>query len=579
MLRLTHDHYLSTIAAFIGHAHSHSRASHASSTGQMYELVREIVEMVCKLLTIVEAVLQHPDVPSNRLGNLRIAKEGLYSVTSSLAESVRLLTVALPPDRSEEQEKNELLRSATGALKAGADCVASVKMCLTRSVGERQFILNIPRLEDGSVRTAVAEYPGDVNLSSLTSPLSPLTPLTPSTPHDPTIRQELPLKPQTSDSGFNASATASPNIPAPLYIHKGPIDEEIGSPTLSYARTDDDGTTWEGSTRSLGGRDDDRGWPSDSFSIPLFSLQTQANGSSVAWMFLPSYPPDEIAYNSDGHIVGATLAALIEKMTPHDVVVDATFSSIFFLTFRLFCKPAEMVEQLISRYNILPPAGLSEDMSDIWQHRKGVPVRLRVSNFIKMWVESYWRPGVDDEALFPLVQFTKNALSLYFAVPARRILDLLEMRSRAHSSVSARGDRIRDPGMSLNPPAGVISEVPRPLMTKTLLNALRAKNFSQISITDFDTMELARQMTVMECQLYCAIKPEEVLETGQDGANPVNVRAMSSLSTLVTGWVSESILNEPDLKKRIALVKFFVKVADVSCRLVRSIFAVVHVYH
>jgi hypothetical protein len=34
------------------------------------------------------------------------------------------------------------------------------------------------------------------------------------------------------------------------------------------------------------------------------------------------------------------------------------------------------------------------------------------------------------------------------------------------------------------------------------------------------------------------------------------------LSTVITGWVAESILNEPDIKKRTALVKFFVKVAD-----------------
>jgi hypothetical protein len=37
----------------------------------LYDLVREIVEMVCKLLTIVEAVMNHPDVPTHRLGNLK----------------------------------------------------------------------------------------------------------------------------------------------------------------------------------------------------------------------------------------------------------------------------------------------------------------------------------------------------------------------------------------------------------------------------------------------------------------------------------------------------------------------------
>jgi len=133
----------------------------------------------------------------------------------------------------------------------------------------------------------------------------------------------------------------------------------------------------------------------------------------------------------------------------------------------------------------------------------------------------------------------------------------------AESSVSPRGDRMRDPGMSINPPSAPPSEIPRPSMTKTLLAALRSKNFSSISITDFDALELARQLTIMECDLYCAIQPEEVLETGQEGAKPpVNVRAVSTLSTVITGWVAESILNEPDIKKRQALIKFFIKVAD-----------------
>ena len=143
-LRRTHAQYLSTIAAFIGHAHVHSRSSHAASTGHMYELVREIVEIVCKLLVVVEAVLHHPTVPIHKAANLKLAKDGLYNVTSGLAESVRLLTGSLPPDMTEEQEKTALIRSATDALKAGADCVAAVKMCLIRSSGEQPFIIEQP---------------------------------------------------------------------------------------------------------------------------------------------------------------------------------------------------------------------------------------------------------------------------------------------------------------------------------------------------------------------------------------------------------------------------------------------------
>ena len=44
----------------------------------------------------------------------------------------------------------------------------------------------------------------------------------------------------------------------------------------------------------------------------------------------------------------------------------------------------------------------------------------------------------------------------------------------------------------------------------------------------------------------------------------MNVKAVSALSTAITGWVAESILDESDIKKRTGLVKFFIKLADVS---------------
>jgi hypothetical protein len=246
--------------------------------------------------------------------------------------------------------------------------------------------------------------------------------------------------------------------------------------------------------------------------------------------------------------------------------VDPAFSAVFFLTFRLFSTPLALVEALINRYNIMPPSNLSEDEMLIWQQHKGIPIRLRVSNFVKTWLEMYWRPGVDDIALSHLSSFTKDALLHYFPAPSQRILDLISMRQDSNTSlVSPKSERVRDPGMSINPPSYTLSEVPRPTMTKTLLATLRGKNFDTVAITDFDALELARQLTIMECDLYCAIQPEEVLETGQEGTKPpVNVRAVSSLSTVITGWVAENILNEHDIKKRTLLVKFFIKVADVS---------------
>ena len=600
-LRFTHDHYLSTIAAFIGHAHSHSRTSYASSTGVLYDLVKEIVEMVCKLLTIVEAVMQHPDIPPNRVSSLKSAKEGLYNVTSSLAESVRLLTLSLPPTMSEEAEKQILLRSATGALKAGADCVSAVKLSLSRSGGDKPFIVNLPNVDNVIAQPFTPLKPNSISVSKSLSEGAGTNGyhLSGMEDEDLTIQAQSPSpvqrsspaqRPREISSGSDNSLLSksswmhsdetratSPDegkLPPIVIIPLTPIEPGLASPTspTSIAPTDEDGTTWEGSHRGhVTGNDfEEKIIHGELPNVPVEAIGRFGVDPSV-WMFGHDYSLEDVAYNTDGHLVGATMEVLVEKMTPHDSLVDPAFAAIFFLTFRLFSSPSDLVDALIARYNLLPPAGISAQDVHIWQQRKGIPVRLRVSNFIKTWVELYWRSGVDDTVIPVLTTFTEGGLASLFPTPAQRILDLLNMRKQSSDlSISPKADRTRDPGMSINPPMPITptSEIPRPTMTKTLLVSLRKKDFANIAITDFDALELARQLTIMECNLYCAIQPEEILESGQEGATlPVNVRAVSSLSTVITGWVAESILNEPDIKRRTALVKFFVKVADVSCYL------------
>jgi hypothetical protein len=545
----------------------------------LYDLVKEIVEMVCKLLTIVEAVMQHPDVPANRVGNLKQAKEGLYNVTSSLAESVRLLTVSLPSSTSEEAEKQVLLRSATGAVQPAADCVAAVKICLSRSISDKPFIVNLPTVDNLMTR--------------------PLTPAVLSTPgYDPATMNgyhfngeedhtiQAPMSSPTlrsrqissgsdnssiSKSSFDQSDETRATSPDTLKSISPQAPLEPDSPP-----TEDDETTPDG---NIPGQQNIHGLEESivqgEVPPPPVAPVPEYIQDPTGWMFGQDYRPEDIAYNNEGHLVGATMDVLVEKMTPHDSIVDPAFAAVFFLTFRLFSSPLALVDAVITRYNLMPPQGISNEDLHLWQQKKGIPVRLRVSNFIKMWVELYWRSGIDDVALMPLTNFTREGLAIFFQGPAQRILDLLNMRRKSSDlTISPQlGERARDPGMSINPPLIMTpsGEIPRPLMTKALLAALRKKDFPSISVTEFDPLELSRQMTIMECHLYCLIQPEEILESGQDGATPpVNVKAVTSLSTVITGWVAESILDEPDIKKRTALVKFFIKIADVSILFYRS---------
>ncbi|KAI5118083.1 hypothetical protein M0805_009163 [Coniferiporia weirii] len=638
-LRATHDSLLSTIAAFIGHVHAHSRAAHPSSTGHLFALVRQIVDIVCKLLTIVDAVMGVNGVPSMKRIILENAKEHLYQMACVLADAVRDMasgTGAPPPE--EEEERGHLLKVATDALKAGSDCVSAVKTCLARPLNAPPFIIMLPPMAESSTpppdrpavmndgpeselkfhrRTQDHDMEQDRGHAARRASAASGTTVLPETldelheqvqmgyatttadyefhNEDITIQVKsrtsdelhIPIEDQSDDddsaempSGFMPEndrpsyVVGVPNLSNTLVEEEEEEEEEEEdhpSPT-SQALTDtypiDDASTWEGSQRH--NNLENKIINGD---LPLLPQTNPEDGIPLAWALSHDYAAQDVAYNSEGHLVGATFEALVEKMTPHDQIVDAAFSAVFFHTFRLFSSPTDLAEALVARFSLVQPNGLSEADVVLWQQRKLVPVRLRVSNFLRLWLEAYWRGGADDEALPVLNALIHGPMAEAFATQAQRLEDLINTRqsklaSQPNSPVSERqrlGDRLRDAGMPVNPSlvGAPPSEVPRVAMTKALLGALRAGSFVLIAVTDFDALELARQMTLLECSLYCAISAEEMLEIGMPGASPaVNVKAVSALSTAITGWVSESILGEQDVKRRIVLVKFFIKVAD-----------------
>jgi son of sevenless len=550
VLHRTHDHYLSTIAALIGHAHTHSRVSHASKTDHMFELLGDIVKMVSNMFMIADAVFVHPDIHRGRLQSMREAQDSIQGVVNAISDSVRMMGIPCAQDSSDDDERHDLLKLATTALKAGAECVSAIKICLTRSVGEKPLVLQVPAsnaqinglyhfhdVSLGPPPSSSTEGPRSVALRGTMEPGGQITSAVP----------EIVFKrPQKLESSFDL------------------VEDGAFQPTFDV----------------------------DHRTAPLFSV-LEEDTAEAETSFSSSIHPDEsdpeslllgrdfadedVAYNESGQLLGASLSALVVLLTPHDTLVDAEFSTLFFSTFRMFCPPRRLAELLVQRYNPNPPP-VSTDLLETWEQQKLGPVRLRVSNFIRMWAELHWRPEQDDDALEVLLAFVTEDLGRTLPSAAHRNLELLKMRASHDGSIPARTREVSSSSAAI-----VASETPRPVVSKSLLNHLRAGQLDKVSITDFDAMELARQLTIMECHLYCAISQEEILATGTGNVkSPPTVKAVVSLSTGITSWVAESILNERDIRRRSSLLKFFIKLADVCMFLsrphIKADFIIVAVY-
>ncbi|KNZ57670.1 hypothetical protein VP01_2103g3 [Puccinia sorghi] len=258
-------------------------------------------------------------------------------------------------------------------------------------------------------------------------------------------------------------------------------------------------------------------------------------------------------------------------MTSHDTPVEATFFHSFFMTFRLFTSSMDFCNALIARFaltfEMCTPVTPNDPLNNM---SKVTPIRLRVYNVMKSWLELHWRMETDEVVLPAISRWAGSQLSMALPVPAERLMDLVHKRVKeSQLGIRHEGQQALTKAKKLlgpNKEENFKSVCPTPIISKALMTQLRAAttNPSVLPLTEFDPTELARQITLMESKLFQAIKSEEVIGQlfNKKPGLAVNVRAMSAMSTKMTGWFTETILNEVDLRKRTAILKFLIKLGS-----------------
>ncbi|CAG8741154.1 987_t:CDS:2, partial [Racocetra fulgida] len=262
--------------------------------------------------------------------------------------------------------------------------------------------------------------------------------------------------------------------------------------------------------------------------------QTRVQREDKPWFLKYDYEEAEIVFNMERHVKGGTLNALVERLTMHDLL-DSSFIATFLLTYRSFCTTEQFFEMLTKRFMISPPDNLTPEQLEIWQEKKQTPVRLRVFNIMKSWLENYYIDDKDASCLERIREFAQTTMHEHMAFAA------LQQRKDAVFKEMI-------PNNTMLPPPSI-----------------KPKNLKKIKFLDLDPLEIARQLTIIEAKLYNKIRPVECLnkawsresKEGEDGDGEevaVNIKAM-----IVN---TESILNQKEIKKRCAFIKHFVAVAD-----------------
>ncbi|RMD45059.1 hypothetical protein DV735_g220, partial [Chaetothyriales sp. CBS 134920] len=212
----------------------------------------------------------------------------------------------------------------------------------------------------------------------------------------------------------------------------------------------------------------------------------------------------------------------------------------------------ELFQLLVARFNIQAPNGLKMEEYKIWEDKKQKPVRFRVVNTLKSWLETYWMEDNDAESqalLNKIGNFTTNTMESIKIAGQVQIVNLVNQRLKGEDTSAKKMV------FMANSPA------PSPILPK---------NMKKLKFLDIVALEFARQLTIMESKLYSRIKAVEFLDktwqkknTKGQGHDPApNVKALILHSNQLTNWVAEMILQHPEVKKRVAVIKHFVAIAE-----------------
>ncbi|KAL2265821.1 hypothetical protein VTJ83DRAFT_6921 [Remersonia thermophila] len=630
-LNACHDTFLSHLGSFIGRLqlHAHSRPSLAVA-------VRQSATSGGDLLVVVDVVCAHSPIRSDAVEQARAAMyHQIRDLVSAARDVLHSAEPGMEDEAIVPHDNGRLLCAATGCVKATGESVAKTRLLIER-IGDFEYDFGSGSLgilaEDFGL-SDLADIPAEdrpehrradlASISESTVSETPTASTAPSVAEDPAearsrslsldkplpdlprpdspVMEEPPAPAQSqsprdaADAG-RASAVSSvsslrPDLPPLPKISTTSLPGEDYDPARPSAAHEDAEyssfrsetltATSAGSARTYLSRDSESSLPSqtstrastpDAAQTPktqpslssLSSSQAPTEDDEMEDKMLEKTYAHELVFNKEGQLTGGTLPALVERLTAHGSTPDALFVSTFYLTFRLFCTPVSLTEALIHRFDYVGDAP-----------HIATPVRLRTYNVFKGWLESHWRDESDRPALALIRDFAENKLAAALPGPGQRLLELADKVAVADGTLVPRlvSSMAKTAASVTLAPAD--APPPAPSLTRSQAHALASwkSGGAAPSVLDFDPLEIARQLTLMQMAIFCAITPDELLGAkwtkDKTGTEAPNVKAMSAFTTSLTNMVIETILQHDEVKKRAVAIKAWIKIAH-QCSLLHN---------
>ncbi|XP_040041391.2 son of sevenless homolog 1 [Gasterosteus aculeatus] len=259
-------------------------------------------------------------------------------------------------------------------------------------------------------------------------------------------------------------------------------------------------------------------------------------------------------------VKAGTVLKLIERLTFH-MYADPNFVRTFLTTYRSFCKPQDLLNLLMERFEIPEPrlsdldpmdGGEQPLSAELKRFRKEFvqPVQLRVLNVCRHWVEHHF------------YDFERDAYLL------RRLEEFIaSVRGKAMrkwvESITKIIQRKKQVQVSMQSHSITFQSSPPPIEWHTC----KPGNTEQFDLMTLHPIEIGRQLTLLESDFYRAVQPSELVGsvwTKEDKEiHSPNLLRMIRHTTNLTLWFEKCMVETENLEERVAVVSRIIEILQV----------------